>query len=219
MSDEKTKHGGKRKNAGRKATGVTETKVVRVDALLVSSVNEMKDTFKETGIVPCVTFNQDDLKESYEARLELLQDSHNLAIAKLKAKPLQQQPVFELTQDIEQELNTQIKLLQTENEGLKSRVDCLELRLKEVQQLLIPNKVYAYSNGQWIAEIAYDSKSGFYYRREKLTGKKPFCSWSELIGVDITLSDDSKQLYFQPITETRAYELNQTGKKYIHRNK
>ena len=190
--------GGKRANAGRKATGVTETKVVRVDATLAPLINEIKTLFKESGIVPNVTTIQDDLITAEE-------------------KPLQQQPVFELTQDIEQELNTKIELLQREKEGLTSRVDYLELRLKEAQQLLIPNKVYTYTNGQWIAEIAYDSKTGFYYRREKLAGKKSFCSWSELIGVEITQSDDRKQLYFQPVTETRAYELNQTEKKHTHR--
>jgi len=133
------KHGGKRDNAGRKATGITETKVVRVDAALIPSVNEMKDTFKETGIVPCVTFNQDDLKESYEARLELLQDSHNLAIAKLKAKPLQQQPVFEMTQDKEQALNAQIDGLQVEADELRKNYQVIinlnKQQDKEIAQL------------------------------------------------------------------------------------
>jgi len=205
-------HGGKRANAGRKATGITETKVVRVDAALAPLVNEIKTLFKESGIIPNVTTIQDELKEGFDAGVAYIAD-----LITPEAKPLQQQPVFELTQDIEQELNTKIELLQREKEGLTSRVDYLELRLKEAQQLLIPNKVYTYTNGQWIAEIAYDSKSGFYYRREKPAGKKYFCSWSELIGVEITQSDDRKQLYFQPVTETRAYELNQTEKKYMHR--
>jgi len=205
-------HGGKRANAGRKATGITETKVIRVDATLAPLINEIKTLFKENGIVPDVTTNQDGLKESYDAGVEYITE-----LITPEEKPLQQQPVVELTQDREQELNTKIELLQREKEGLTSRVDYLELRLKEAQQLLIPNKVYTYTNGQWVAEIAYDFKSGFYYRREKLVGKKYFCTWSELIGVEITQSDDRKQLYFQPVTETRAYELNQTEKKYMHR--
>jgi len=59
MSDDKMKHGGKRKNAGRPATGVADTKVVRVDADLVPAVNEIKTLFKESGLVPNVTTIQD----------------------------------------------------------------------------------------------------------------------------------------------------------------
>jgi len=121
-------HGGKRANAGRKATGITETKVVRVDSTLVPLVNEIKILFKESGIVPDVTTNQDGLKESYDAGVEYITE-----LTTPEAKPLQQQPVFELTQDIEQELNTKIELLQREKEGLTSRVDYLELRLKKAQ--------------------------------------------------------------------------------------
>jgi len=171
-------HGGKRANAGRKATGVTETKVIRVDATLAPLVNEIKTLFKESGIIPDVTTNQDGLKEGYDAGVEYITE-----LITPEAKPLQQQPVFELTQDREQELNTKIELLQREKEGLTSRVDYLELRLKEAQHLLIPNKVYTYTNSQWIAEIAYDSKSGFYYRREKPAGILPACYRNKSIRV------------------------------------
>jgi len=59
MSDDKIKHGGKRDNAGRKATGVADTKVIRVDALLIPVVNEIKTLFKESGLVPSVTTIQE----------------------------------------------------------------------------------------------------------------------------------------------------------------
>jgi len=117
-------HGGKRTGAGRKSTGVTETKVVRVDALLVPVVNEMKDIFKETGIVPCVTFNQDDLKESYEARLELFQEQHRKVITKLlantdklKAQTLQQTTF--IPNDKEQEQRETIDRLQLEIDNVR----------------------------------------------------------------------------------------------------
>jgi len=103
-------HGGKRENAGRKATGITKTKVIRVDALLVPVVNEIKTLFKESGIIPDVTTNQDGLKESYDAGVEYITD-----LITPEAKPLQQQPVFELTQDIEQELNTKMGLINQKN--------------------------------------------------------------------------------------------------------
>jgi len=93
-------HGGKRANAGRKATGITETKVVRVDATLAPLINEIKTLFKESGIIPNVTTIKDELKEGFDAGVEYITE-----LITPEAKPLQQQPVFELTQDIEQELN------------------------------------------------------------------------------------------------------------------
>jgi len=55
-----SEHGGKRERAGRKSTGVNESKVVRVDSLLVHLVNEIKASFKETGLIPVVTTIQDN---------------------------------------------------------------------------------------------------------------------------------------------------------------
>jgi len=60
---DKIQHGGKRSGAGRKPTGITETKVIRVVTDLVPVVEALRQEYKKTGIIPNVnnvTVNQDD---------------------------------------------------------------------------------------------------------------------------------------------------------------
>jgi len=125
----KNEHGGKRVGAGRKATGVNETKVIRVDTQLVTIVEELKRQFKETGNV---TFNQDgnllqkieELKQKLDFRQEKM-DEIGKANAKLTVQSsglISKEALNELTDNYE-ELKKQVRLKDKEIKSLKTEID------------------------------------------------------------------------------------------------
>ena len=125
----KNEHGGKRVGAGRKATGVNETKVIRVDTQLVTIVEELKRQFKETGNV---TFNQDgnllqkieELKQKLDFRQEKM-DEIGKANAKLTVQSsglISKEALNELTDNYE-ELKKQVRLKDKEIKSLKAEID------------------------------------------------------------------------------------------------
>ena len=136
----KSTRGGKRAGAGRPATGVSDTKVVRIDTALAPVVSAIKEHYSNNGTLDyidvfrnIVTGNQTEItcaQERAEANLELMEGLHSRTLVEQKKL---KQSLKLANREIEQLKS--VTTIQKGSNHLVIECDSLRENLKEITEL------------------------------------------------------------------------------------